>query len=416
MGTTTTSFTQTSISNTLKNVWVNLLELEVARVSPLLALFNKDTEWVGDALVTTIPYGNGPGRSADYATAVANADYSLNAKFVQGDVSDYGIFNVLNKALKASKNNKGAVVKHLYRESRGKMIELMSSFARALHGDGSGVIGRRASISSNVVTLTNRWDIVNFSVNDTVIAATATSGGTLRAGSAKVIALNPDAGSGTSTITLDNAATITGFADNDYLFVAGDRGAKITGLEGWNPATAPTTGDSFLGQDRSPNPWALAGLRFDGSTMQAKEAISLGLSISGMVKGRPTYGITDFGQFENLKVELGNQREYVDVKARNVDVGFKGIEFHAPNGGSPVVILPDTHSPPNLCRLLDPDDWTIHSRDALPHLKDEDGLTMVRNTTTSDSYQGQWLYYANLNPDAGKLLNTVRVTLAALRA
>jgi hypothetical protein len=409
------SFTQAGISNTLKNVWVNIIELENARVSPTYAMMKKNTDWVGDGLTTVLPYGNGAGRSRSYPKAVANSDNSKNMKFTFYDTEDFAIFNVQNKALKAAKNNKGAVVRHLYRESRGKHIEIMSSIVRSIHRDGSGVIGRRASLASNTITLTNRWDIINFSPGDVVIAATAPTGGTLRTGTAVVASINPDAANKTATVTLEDATDIDSFADNDYLFIDGDRGIGCAGFEAWNPETVTSTDFGGTGNDRTINPWVLAGLRVDGTAGNNREAISEGLSIAGMIKGRPRYGIVTFEHFEALKLEIGSHREYVDVRARNVDVGFRGIEFHAPNGGEPVVILPDTHAIPQVCRLLDFEDWTIHSRDGLPHLKDEDGLTMIRNTTTSDSYQGQWIAYYQVNPDNGILKNTVRVKMPALR-
>lgn len=409
------AFSDTNISNTLKQIWVNRVEVETARVSPALALINKNTGWVGDALTTVVPYGHGPGRSADIAKAIAGSANSKDAKFTHYSAHNYAVFTVDNEALLASKNDKGAVVQHLYRQSQGKHEVLMSDLAQDLYRDGSGVKGRRsgALVNTNTVTLTNPDDAVNFNIGDTVIAADALSGGTLRTGSTTINSVDYDAG----TITLTSAAGISGFVANDYLFVDGDRGSKLYGFDAWIPATVSAT--LFGGVDRTANPYLLAGVRYDGSNGLVREAISGGISRCGRVKGKPSHAFLSYEYFDALQTELGNQRMFVDVAARNVEINFRGIEFNAPNGGS-VIVLPDTHAPGRtsttggVCFGLRVDNWTIHSREGLPHMKDQDGLTMIRNTSNADNYQGQWIYYAQLNPSGARLQDNFRSTLPPL--
>jgi hypothetical protein len=407
------AFSDANISNTLKTIWVNRVEVETARVSPALALIKKNTGWVGDALTTVIPYGHGAGRSADITKAIAASANSKNAKFTHYSAHNYAVFTVDNEALLASKNDSGAVVKHLYRESQGKHEVIMTDLAQDLYRNGDGAKGRRASASTNVITLTNPDDSVNFNIGDAVIAATATTGGTLRSGSTTVASVDYDNG----TVTLTSAAGITSFADNDYLFVDGDRGAKLYGFDAWIPATVSAT--TFGGVDRSVNPYLLAGVRYDGSNGLVRDAISGGISRCGRVKGKPSHAFLSYEYFDALQMEMDNKRNFVDVMARNVEINFRGIEFNAPNGGS-VIVLPDTHAPGRtasaggVCFGIKVDNWTIHSREGLPHLKDADGLTMVRNTSNADNYQGQWIYYAQLNPSEGRLQDNFRAALPPL--
>src|SRR5690606_37988352 len=112
-------------------------------------------------------------------------------------------------------------------------------------------------ISTNTITLTEADDVRNFKIGMTLIASANADGSTPRTGSAVVTAVDEDTG----TVTVDSAAGITSFANSDYLFRKGDPGTCVDGLEVMFPLTAPTTGDSFRGVDRSVDVRRLAGCR-----------------------------------------------------------------------------------------------------------------------------------------------------------
>lgn len=90
----------------------------------------------------------------------------------------------------------------------------------------------------------------------------------VRAGYTYVTAVNRSTG----TVTVNSAAAITAFADNDYLFPRGDIDGEIKGLEAWIPAADPGA-TSFFGVDRSVDVTRLGGLRKDLSGKPIEEAL-----------------------------------------------------------------------------------------------------------------------------------------------
>src|SRR5262249_5068260 len=156
----------------------------------------------------------------------------------------------LSGEVMAACKSPGAIADATTRSMDQTVLMMKDRLAAFLYSDGGGSIGRRASISTNVITLTNADDAKNFQKGQYIRASTARTGGSVKGGTPCQV-VRVTYGLTTSTVEVDNAANISGFADNDYLFNDGDYDAVPRGLEGWLPASDPSSSDSFLGVNRS---------------------------------------------------------------------------------------------------------------------------------------------------------------------
>jgi len=159
-------------------------------------------------------------------------------------------------------------------EIDGVMRSVGDSISRNLYRDGSGAIGRinNSSFSTTALDLVTDMDSLNFEVGMVLQVSGTKSGGSVRSGTLTVSAVNR--GSSSNQITMSgNLSGWSSVAQNDYIYQSGDYDGALTGLEGWLPATAPTSGDSFFGEDRSDDVSRLAGQRYDGSSGTILEAL-----------------------------------------------------------------------------------------------------------------------------------------------
>src|SRR5262249_2481726 len=152
--------------------------------------------------------------------------------------------------------------------------------ARRAWGLGGGSIGQlhgSVNLASTTLQVRSRTDIIGLFNKGVQLEFAADNGtGTSpvgRRGSPDRLTVqsgNRDAGTAVTSAALNTVSSITA---DDYIFRRGDYGAAVTGLPGWCPPTAPTTGDSFFGLDRTVDPVRLSGTRVTGSGGNMEEVI-----------------------------------------------------------------------------------------------------------------------------------------------
>jgi hypothetical protein len=182
----------------------------------------------------------------------------------------------------------------------------------------------------------------------------------------------------------------------DYLLVQGDNNAKISGLEAWFPLTAPAAGDNFYGVDRSANPVRLAGSRGDFSGMSIEEGLVAASQKVGIQGGMPEVAIVSFAGYSALQNALGSKVQYVDFKGP-ANIGFRGIEINGHN--TKIKVFADRNCPGGRAYLLQMDTLTLISLGDVPHIKKDDGITMLR-VGNADAGEARVVYYANLTCNA----------------
>lgn len=371
------------------------IENEVYKDNPALALIRKEDDFTGANLAIPVRYADTQGRSATFATAQANKGNHAGKQFLLTRVKDYALATITGEVIRASKDNPGAFLRAAEAEMDSALNNLNRSMGVAMYRSGTGSIGTRSSISSTTVTLSQIQDITNFEPG-MHLKASATDGGSLRAGTAAIVdSVDRDLG----TITSSTWGNITSFADSDLLYPEGDgangsTNLRMAGFAAWCPTTAPAS-TAFFGIDRTPDASRLGGIRKDISALPLVEGLVAGANRLAREGGRPNYAFCGFDQFTSAVHELGAKVQYVDLTVG--DIGFRGIKIHG--GKNTITLMPDQNCPHNLSYMTQLDTWTFHTLGPAPDFLDEDGLKMLREAT-SDGYEVRMGYYGNLGNKA----------------
>lgn len=401
----------------LKRLYPGNTHLDLAYTNHvMLGMFNKDNNFQGEAIKIPVMTSRPQNRSATFAKAKGTGGGGKTSKqqfFLIDTVENYNFGFVDNKTIQVSKGNKGAVTAALQHETDQAIKALARNLNIDLFGNGSGQIGQRASLSTDTVTLSNVQDVVKFENGMTLVASPNADGSSPRAGSADVVAVDRDAG----TVTLDSAAGITSFADNDYLFVDGDIGEKLKGLDAWIPATAPTS-SPFFGLDRSVDPTRLGGVRFSGTNLTHREALIKCAARVHREGGMPDYVVMNTDDYAELSAELDSDivydkaiAQYYKMDKERASISYEAIVLNTPHGK--MKILADRDCPVGVAYMLQMDTWTLHSVGDIVSIFNTDGLPFLR-ASDFDGVEIRVHSYPQLSCDApGK---NARLTLPALSA
>jgi hypothetical protein len=362
--------------------------------NPWFAMVPKLTTLTGDTYVQPIQYGIPTSRSATFADALALKDVNKYKKFNVTTADDYAMISIGRKVMKQSANDRGAFFEARTREIDGMIKSLVRSMSQALYGNGGGSLGQVAAasaFSTTTCTLMEPEDIVNFEVGmELEFATTDGTSGALVAGSATVTGIDRDAG----TLTSDSNWTtqIPLAANSGYLFAKGDFGNKLKGLLAWVPASAPSA-TSFYGVDRTADVTRLGGVRISAANDPIREALRKGASRLGREGASPDIVLMSHQKYRDLLIELDNKVEYSTTNV-TANVGFTGVKIVGAK--KPLTIYADHNCPDKYAFMLTKDTWKLVSLGAVPDLHDEDGLRMLREST-SDGFEVRASYYAALS-------------------
>lgn len=388
----------------------------VYKKNPFLALIPKDESaggFAGKYIPVPLVYGAPQGRSASFANAQNNQTAPALSSFFVYRVSNYQLVTITNELLEATKDDAGAFVDEAKLNMDTGFRNMSNDMSHDLFGNGSGSRGVIASISTGVITLSDPNTVVNFEVGMTLVSysvsgltATISTGGNL----GYVIAVNRSTGVITVSATAGGAAgTPTNWSTSfpnlavqgDVNFAAGGLGIgngnaqKIAGLGAWLPVTAPSSGDSFWGVDRSADVVRLSGVRFDGSSETIEEALIDGSSLVAREGGQPDMCFMNFASYAALEKSLGSKVQYVDVKHDEADIAFAGIRIHAPYG--PITVIPDRNCTSQVAYLLSMENWKLRSLGKAPHVLTYglEGLEGLR-VGNADALEIRIGFYGNL--------------------
>lgn len=395
----------------------------VYKKNPFLALVPKDESpsgFAGKYIPVPLIYGTPQGRSATFSNSQGNQTAPSLASFFVYRVSNYQLVTITNELLEATKDNAGAFVDEAKLNMDTGFRNISNDLAHDLFSDGSGsrgtygLSGQSGSISTGVITLDDPNQVVQFEVGQTLVTY-STSGTTPTQSSSLalgyVIAVNRSSGTVTvsATSTAGGAGTPTGWSTTyPYIAVQGDinfaasglaisnTGAlKVAGLGAWLPTTAPGSGDSFWGVNRSTDVTRLAGVRYVGTSLPIEEALVNAAALVAREGGQPDMCFMNFASYAALENALGAKVQYVDVKHDEADIAFAGIRVHAPYG--PITVIPDRNCPSMTAFLLSMETWKMRSLGRSPHILTYgmEGLEGLR-VSNSDALEIRIGYYGNL--------------------
>lgn len=380
------AITNATISALLKDIYPKGLPLDLTYQDyPFLALMPRDEAFYGDSMKLPVKYGNNPGRSATFGTAQANSNYTKNVAFFLERSSDYAVATLTNEEMEAAEVDQGAFVRTLQHEIEGATKAAITSEAISLAEDGSGVIGQidaSVTLASPTLLLRDPETVVRFEVGQKIqLADSRASTGTLRSGSLTITAINRNTG----VLTLGaNISTISGATVNDFVLIEGDWQAKPKGFSAWIPDSDPGGSDNFFGVNRSVDAVRLAGIRDDFSNLPIEEALVKAMKRVHREGSSADYAFLNYEKFAELENSLGSKVQYVDVMAKDVGVGFRGIKVNS--GKLPVTVLADMTVPSNKLWVVQANTWKLASLKKSIRILDQDGNKMLR-VSNADSMQ-----------------------------
>ncbi len=361
-----------------------------------LGLIPKFTGFGGRNMPLPVIYGNPQGRSATFAKAQANRTALLAHDFLLTRVKNYGDATITGETIDATEGDSMAFVSSFTAINDGVWRAISNDLHRDLFNANYGTRGVVGTVSTVTITLATIEDAINFEVGMN-LGASAAEGGTPRSGTNPITAIDRNLG---TLLGADWTVAVTSIAAGDFLFVEGDQNLKMAGLAGWLPASAPTSGDSFFGVDRSVDPTRLAGIRHVGTSQTHEEAL---IDLCGKIaeqEGSPDTGFCSFSDWRILQKELMSQGnvQYVTKPARDAmgaiaTIGYRGIVLAGPTGA--VEVFPDNGCPKGTGYALELDTWVLASLKDAPRNLARNGQPWV-TMAAEDSVELRWGYYANM--------------------
>jgi hypothetical protein len=242
-----------------------------------------------------------------------------------------------------------------------------------------------------------------------LVFAQSISGHALRAGQSAVVN-KVDYSAGTVTMDVD-LNTITGLTQNDIIFTKGDREDSATptrkrpaGLPAWVPTTAPTAGESFFGQDRTTNSFLYGWIIDCTSTgVSLNEGLVKAANYCSTVGGATRLvAVLSVDKFIDLSNSI-EDKQYTEIKGRG-GIGYKTIVVYA--DGVELPVISDKYCPNSEGYVLDPGAIHHPSIGAAPHIDDEDGNKVLRQSSAAGievRYEA-FECFSNENPAATAVL------------
>lgn len=347
---------------------------------PTYTLLPKNTKSLGEDIKVPVRFTDPQGRSANFAQARTSQTSSKHVAFKVVTKNDYATAQIDNEVIDRSQTDRQAFVRAVSSEMDGALRQLKMSVFHALFRNGGGAIGRMTAASNPAtpsVTLLDPYDARFFNVGMTLQTATTDgTSGTVKTGTVQVASV--DEVGGVITATGNWTAGIPTAAASDFIFVAGDFGAKYFGFDAWMPASNPTA-TLFFGVDRSVHPTKLGGQRRNYAGRPIEEAlidIGVVMAIAGAEIDCIVVNPLDWA---SLQKALGTRVVYGEMSGetkKGVTVGFETIKLTTPTGK--IDILADPMCQPNVAWALQLDTWSFESLGEVPKVLNTDGNAMLR--------------------------------------
>lgn len=377
----------------------NKIDMMTERDHPRWARLRRVPGFTGSEYAYHILTGDPQGVSGTFEDAQNGAESSKGKQPKANRKQKYAVIRVDAEARAASEGDDGAFYNLLVRETKGQFTTMGRNFAFDAYRDGSGIRGQRASVSGNVITLSDPNDVHHFEEGMTLIADNATDGLTPKTGSCKVTGLSTS-----GTVTVDDVAGISGFADGDNLFRKGDPGTCMDGMAVCTPLVEPTSGDSFRGINRSTNVARLAGSRVTDDGSSTEEKMGLGAIRCSLVGPghMPTECFVhplkfwEVSKRQQAKVQFGNPK----AQGYRASYGFQFIEIVTPGGT--MTMFSDPDCPVSRGYGDKPDNHYVHHLKGLPHLEKQgdSNYTVVYNAAAIEQRAYSWVNYIQEDPAA----------------
>jgi hypothetical protein len=214
-------------------------------------------------------------------------------------------------------------------------------------------------------------------------------------GTAEILSI--DQAGGTMVLTTTIAASgIPSLGSTSYIFREGDFDAGtqrvLQGFFAWCPASAPTSGDSFFGIDRSQNVGALSGMRIVGSGANAFTTVKEAAALVKRNRGKADTLWVGPGKYAELDDYITSKQYFTQETRPNVGP-LSGFRITTVAGS--VNVMSSSAFPDTVGLLTKREAWLLRSLDGFPHPVDDDGM-IWHLEGTSDALQARHRYYGQL--------------------
>jgi hypothetical protein len=393
--------TLAAVDGYMKEVYTNfdVVEASYSKDHVLWSMIPKK-HVAGNPMKIPMLTSNGAGVSGTLSAASASASGIVPQAWQVQTADLIAVVPLDNKVMETAESP-GAFIDYVDQNIQGKLEGMGCQQSAQLFSNGGGAIGRRASISTNTITLANASDTINFwpgiilraSANDGTSA-----GHTQRVGSTSVVSVNREAG----TVTVASAAAITGFVDNDYLFIdglfAGDQSQTriIKGLSSWFTPTAATDTLWTINRTNSPE---LSGYR-NPSAATAGGVVDRMRALATIGhrtwQAKPTVGVLYSEQWEVASKTLQNQGlRPIDVNETSTMSGYKKLAILGQYGE--VSLIADPFCPQLTGYMLDMKTLQIaHAGEKVVNFAKGPGDQMYVPSTTDLAWDIRIFSYCNL--------------------
>ena len=309
----------------------------------------------GETIVVPVLIGRSPSASEDFTEAQDQAKSRTGPRGVWHLPIDeeYGVIRVSDKAILASKTDRGAFFRMLKQETDLAIKGVKNRLCTSLFADTPNSAGTVASKSGSTFTLSLLHQLTAFDINDRIEFRSPT--GVLRAGGYYYI---DKVNRASRVITVHKAVHATVVA-NDVVYRVGDysRTAKTSLLQ-YIPKTAPTS--TLNNINRSIDPIRLGGSRINMTQTDRFDDIirTLASRIYMFTGENPTIALMS-PLVENLvAIEQRAQIRFDDASgkgaARMIGAGVGGLSIKTANGE--IEIVPSAFFPVDTILLLNESD------------------------------------------------------------
>lgn len=354
----------------------------IMRDCPTLLMMKHETNGGGEGWHLPVKVVMPQGISRTYGGITSTpSDYK---KFVGNFPEVVGKVTVSGSLLRKAKGNRVLMVNHIESEVDGALYTIKQELGVEVFGNGGGSKGQESGVwtSGNTIVL-QEGEAYHFEPGE-IIQSAATDGnsGSVRAGSATIVSVDPD----NDTIVVDDITGITGFAQDDYIFRSGYFGSTssaMSGIQGWIPLTPGT----FRGVDQTLNPNRLAGTRHSGSANIVDSLVKLDSKIRGnRVNAKVDYGVLNPEDFGDLRVELEDRKRLVEGRMTGKgDFEHLGVDTIKVGNAQ---IYEDIACPVGHGFLFSSDKWNYRTVGEMVQVIQDDGLKFVR-VGTDDVFEAR---------------------------
>ena len=367
--------------------------------TPLWGQLKKTTNFYGLSKAFSSRFGKTPGKSRTIANSRNNAGASPFGRWLVTRTHDFVTVQIDAELYEALGDRKGAQTGYVEEESTSAFDAATQRIERNLFRNAGGSIARISDDGdTDTLTVTDASDLVGLDVGDVLV--TSNTDGTSGAVDAFPQTItNIDRVGGTIETDAATWDADGGFSDNDYLFIEGDFGLALTGLDSWIPSADPSA-TLFYGQDRSIDVQRLGGIRYTASAGTPDGSIERALINAGaLIKnlGGKTNHVAmntlDYGIFLN---DLGTKAIYETTPGQGIDgkkleVSYSGVKIMLPSG--PAVVYPNRHCQRNVAWLLDMSDICFEGLGKTPRFFELDGGKWFRMTPDNVHGLEAYLYW-----------------------